>query len=817
MAGGTRTYVYAPEVAVFVKTWNGDEIDLSQDVVSGSVQRVVDSVSTASVTLDNRHRKYTKVLNRMDRIVISFRRDEQWIQCFSGYLTRVPELDLYPTTCTIQAECTLKSLLHTYWDPGLPYVNQMLRETLTNNRQTSDSGFGAMIAAILKEVAGWNPELIKIQDVPAPLKKLYTEGESPWDEWKGWEETLRLLGLQSFSSISSAVLGTGSVSAGTVLHSSGGSDKGFTLSQDQANVASAILNAAQKAGATRDEMIMCIMTAIVESHLTNPSSGDRDSVGAFQQRAGWGSVQQRMDLDYSTRAFLGIGNVGGLGYRKKPAAQKKATLGEKCQAVQVSAFPDKYGYWQAAATQIVDQAISSGSSSKKSDVETSGGSSSKKSDAGGSSSSSAAVHNGVEVMGYPFKGKYPVTSPFGTRIHPVTGAKSVHEGTDFGCPSGTTVLAALSGTVSKISDNSISGHHVIIDHGGGLSTWYLHLTPGADKVRVGDKVAKGQAIALSDNTGRSTGAHLHFGVYINGKPRDAMNYLGRQFNVNAPDVPASPGSADTSSGATTAGSTGLVDLNTVRGLIGTFTAAWAIFNPQNTWLSQALTGDRALMNDEPVMSMVQQYCKGSMRSFMSGPDGSFIAFYPDRFGLFGTQAKMTLEDIEMVDVKIESSDDDITTHVYTIADMDLNSTVDMNEWQYAGSEALLKDPFIHDQLLRLPKEGFWESSKFIERFGARPYVENLPYVHNRAVEKMYALFTFMEKWSGQYKTSVSFTFLPELFPGMRVTLASQGIQVYVESVSHNFSYSSGFTTSATISSPSRIGNTSVVGLPWGEL
>lgn len=121
----------------------------------------------------------------------------------------------------------------------------------------------------------------------------------------------------------------------------------------------------------------------------------------------------------------------------------------------------------------------------------------------------------------PLSKNYRISSRFNPRrVHPVTGRVGPHNGTDFATPTGTKVLSTGDGVVSRVGNHPFAGRYIDIQHGGQYKTRYLHLH--RVYVRRGESVSRGQTIALSGNTGRSTGPHLHFELHINGRPVDPM-------------------------------------------------------------------------------------------------------------------------------------------------------------------------------------------------------------------------------------------------------------------------------------------------------
>lgn len=115
-----------------------------------------------------------------------------------------------------------------------------------------------------------------------------------------------------------------------------------------------------------------------------------------------------------------------------------------------------------------------------------------------------------------------VASGWGYRIHPIYHTKKFHYGMDFSAPTGTEVYATGNAKVEYVGWKQGYGNTVILDHGFGYQTLYGHLYKGL--VRKGQKVKRGDVIALVGNTGQSVGPHLHYEVHINGKPVDPRNY-----------------------------------------------------------------------------------------------------------------------------------------------------------------------------------------------------------------------------------------------------------------------------------------------------
>lgn len=133
------------------------------------------------------------------------------------------------------------------------------------------------------------------------------------------------------------------------------------------------------------------------------------------------------------------------------------------------------------------------------------------------------VYDGGQFT-WPAPSWVAITDNFGYRTDPINGRTSYHSGLDIGAPGGSPILAAYDGVVVAAAFDSSMGNYVMINHGGGLYTVYMHSRQLL--VQKDDIVTRGEKIALVGTTGRSTGNHLHFSVRLNGQYVDPKPYLG---------------------------------------------------------------------------------------------------------------------------------------------------------------------------------------------------------------------------------------------------------------------------------------------------
>jgi murein DD-endopeptidase MepM/ murein hydrolase activator NlpD len=128
-----------------------------------------------------------------------------------------------------------------------------------------------------------------------------------------------------------------------------------------------------------------------------------------------------------------------------------------------------------------------------------------------------------ELFIYPIRGR--LTSPYGWRNDPISGVRRFHAALDLAAPIGVPVKAAMDGRVSATGTNATYGNFIILSHSGGYQTMYAHLN--AVSVKQGDYVNQGAPIGEVGNTGYSTGPHLHFAVYKNGRVVNPLDFLSQ--------------------------------------------------------------------------------------------------------------------------------------------------------------------------------------------------------------------------------------------------------------------------------------------------
>ena len=886
-----KTLVYSPEVELHIEGTN-----VSGDVVSGNVSRVVDGISSFSFVLSNKGLRYSNLFKRMDRVYLKMKRVGPWIPVFTGYLDVVPGLQLYPGRVSFKASCTLKLLKYTYWDPGLPeslkLLDQMaipwgsyprpgtstgnvgidaaadaaagsltpltgmisagataagaatplgpiggaiggmvgnviggvvsnVGEQVINNiaggvadavggegessdfgleasmSDTSDSGLGQMLKNVITKVGGWDEESVKVQEFPQSFLRWVAEN-MPSDIGGGRERTLEMFReMFSFYELVGGD-GGGGVAGGGMLGDAEFTDigppaNGTTYSDDE--LAWIALNAGWKG----DDAAIAVAIMKAESGgnpgINNAGMNSDGTVdhGLWQindVHNGKLPGKNRYDPAVNTQlARMVYQDAGGWtpwsvynnGLYQQHMADAKAAVARGGRA------PSNSG------TKRADSPSTPGAAGKDSALgglapilddlgPTRGGISKPAGDPNAPDTSGMAVWESIwAVVQYKFPGVFTLTSAYFDRIGPNDdgGYHGKGQACDIsnGGNEGTPEMKALA---QWWYDNFF---------GKGL----LELIHSPFNHNVGDDMDVGDGMGSYYGPGTMSDHRNHVHIAMAGV-------------VSADGTTSSGSVAGAGGGAGGGGKPNILGQN-----LFTYMFDPAAFVQENSF---NLTGKYASINDEPIMNTVQALCTASLRSFQSSPDGKFTAFYPDYFGLDGTSApKLILEDIEMKDVSINVNDAALATHVFTMGSHNVVSSLpDELGYMNPAGTVTIEDEW----LFRRATAGSYfppetqDPMEFMQRYGIRP--------HKRAFKEIYqpgheaailvlAIKEFMDRWARQYQTRIELTFMPELFPGMRVELSGHDLVLYVHSVNHTFSYESGFTTSAEVMAPMRTGVT----------
>ena len=884
-----RTLVYSPEVQILVARGN-KQYDVSADIVAWSIRRVENGVSSLVFRLSNKavpgdpkKMRYNQLFERMDRVIVRLKRIE-WVQVFSGYLDSVPHVQLYPGTVNFRASCTLKRLLHTWWDPGLPKSAEIFNQAgvandeLENGEQQLDRGLGSLLRRLLVNVGQWEPQNIHIQRFPIGF---YTFMNQELQKLNNGTE----IAAESFTEL---ILGEGDTSLGPGR--AAGRQAGVTMgnytiapSERMLEVIRAVdemgmgpdttdMAAAQALGTVAatgkdqrdqeffrgqqevgknwsesamksDAAIHCFMTIMAESmwvmyanaavpeslgYQHEALSTDATSVGLYQQQnfSEWGTTAQRMNVKASTQMFLQ--NLNRLEWRNMDRAAA-------CQAVQRSAFANgsNYKVHEAAAIEQV-RAIRSGTGTAQ----------------GAPGQSNISPTN-------PLAGASLGATPIGNATLPIT-AGPLNTGSLPGVPTtnGTPGTTAAATQVGKPAYDTGGALSCALAQVGKPYVWGEVGPASFDCSGLMQFCYRSIGLEIGRNTTQQRGrlqripaSNLVPGDIIQPHSEHTVMYVGPGTIIHAPQsgdvvrvaslyfdlssancyrVPGAEfgGTVPTTfdldkaiSASNAVAGTSVTGLNGVTGTGQTEPIARNLFTYQFTpgqfaneistlYGGQEGAEEKAFINDEPLIQTVISFAQAGLRNFQSAPNGDFIAYYPDYFGLDGKEAVWSLEDIEMKNVQIDLNDDAMATHVYVSGSQAPTGggAGGMLGWLRSKGVATVENEWLFQRMTyaapRPPGDLLTSGEEIMRRFGARPLVRSMSSVMQGPMEFLLSVQTFMTKWAEQYATQIETTFMPEVFPGMRLHLVGHNLQVYVSEVTHSGDFESGFTTSMTIMAPS---------------
>lgn len=840
------TLVYSPEVRVIIQS-DGIDHDISGDIVSGNITRRLDTTSSVNILVANKELKYNNMFKRMDKITVFCKRT-QWVQVFSGYLDTVPIFQLYPGVVSFTASCTLKRIVHTWWDPGLPASMEIMNQQKHDQdaaqaledagtptadatsgsmslAESPDAGLGLMLKRILMEVGGWDENQIFIQDIPTSFIDFLAENIANYDNNEAVEKFKDLFGWNETISASSGGGGGGDLSS-IEFTDIGPPANGQAYSPDE------IVQIVEAAGWTGEDIAIGASIVMAESQ-GNPAAVNAANSNGTVDRGLWqiNSIHDAkrnggdwFDPAVSTRMARQIYQDAGNSWtpwstysyhgtyqkylpqmREAAARLQKGGGGNivnkgksgKSNTGKPNEQSDKHPSGLKQATKLlnnVNKAVNGINDSFNGIASNLDGADPSKKDHNISETPSPPPSEGTTGNAYigTLGGKAPNTQ--GMSVADSIAAVALYK---------FPMMTYTSGLRFTDSGYHSKGMAADISNGGdagtpemkALAQWWVDNFLGKGLLQLIHN-------PFDHNIYEDRDVGDGVALYTAGTMAEHRNHV----HIAMSGVVSVDGTSDGTAGS--GGGAGGVQVK-FENKLGKSLFNY-IFDPYAndvSGVSQLLEGERAPANDEPLVKTVASICAASLLRYQSSPSGDFVAFYPDYFGIdHANKAVLALEDIELKDFQINASDNSFTTHVYVRGNDSVLRDGFAGELGLIGTHgvATIENEWLFNRLVTatLVKPEFATKEETLSRYGLRPLTTTLSNVTTSEMEFLAACKLFMQKWAEQYSTVVEMTFMPELFPGMRVTLVGHGVTVFVEEVSHNFSYEGGgFNTSVTISSP----------------
>lgn len=908
-ANQSGTFSYAPDIACSIYTTSG-VLDVSQDIIDLTVTRTIGGVSQVNMDLANPGKKYNRVINTMDRIVVFLKRTD-WVQVFTGYVTFAPIETLIPTSVNIAADCTIRILQNTYWDDTLQqfqqlFLNSMDYAAASSDATVADGGVAQAIVNLLVTVCGWSPDKIHIQGIPHGLLVLASKAyknivngvpQNSIDELAG------ILGSSAYIAGNSTSTGS---SDNTTKQKVAGNNTGvgsppgveFTANYVQAFYTHPLGNGAKEnyPGSNVNNPVTLdginhdpYWAAMPFTYATFASnSGNQISNAKTWISQDW-PYGNKNDKDANLRGrLLLVTNVNtnrAIALRAAALVQKPNKVGKDNHAVinrdianidYIQVHPGVAAYLAGSIGENDIKNFGKNHTGKpltipafmhwadESTVRKPGPQ--KKIEQATTAAKTAALGGSQAVPSVPVKyeqaqqavidfalsqiGAQYSQGLAGDKRNYYGGKLKGHEETKtanspgyFDC-SGLMQWAyskigiTIGGdTVSQWGTGSDQDNHT---HGywlppsvkpepGDLLFWddptdakhpghVSMLTKSIGKNGIGKQVQAWQwhlTVSETDFDWNKVNSN-NDPAYIRAT-EGLKTYVGarRPLFIKHPDrtytFPQTTDVANRSQGTnpTNQGSS-------ILSLAGSFNM---LMNPPtfDVRASVMLGTARAFLLDNNVLSDFQQIVGAGLRTFMSAPNGDFVCWTPDYYGFYGTDPVLEISQVEIVDFQIYHDDNQLVTHYGIIGDSGgIGQQVSMGDYYTTNGIVSIEDGATMNILFGKLSQGQSyanAANNFLQRYGLRPMAKEQNMIHSHAMEYIYALKGFMDQWVAQYASTISLTFLPELYPGMRVTMnidnedgGSDNYQFYCTGVTHQCSRVGGFTTQATFTAPVKNGN-----------
>lgn len=830
----------------------------------------------------------------MDAVTIFLQRvRDRPVRVFTGFLDTAPYLQLFPGMVTFTASCTIKRLQYTYFDPALPFTQTFLNaygwlpyngqwvssdafnefiqddkdeRTTPAKKGGKDGSLANLLYAVLKHIGRWNPDDVYIEKLDPQVfeRMMALAQEYAKDNKEVADKFIKLMKDLAGADAYGSPDNPSDSSSGSVDSQDRLTAKNFPVTPIKWTLQG-------KASFFGDSRKYHYDDPGDDSYGSQkPASGLDPDVPGFACRnsltlGGWfvlrapngnAAVCQHTDMGPApgTAREFDINTPGThlFGYSEKnfPTDQGiwrgkffgKGKDGKKS----ADDFIKKYGNISdpqdpnpranASSTAGVGDGPTASASSRQ---DTSVDSTQRSPTRGGTqkdSGSDVKVYNPIPQYNDSARGPYGEQRP-----------GHIHSGLDIGAPHGSPLIAPADGHIGGFSQTTgFAGGgmiHFVFDNDvgdikAGTVIGFGHASEAP--FRPGHPVKAGQRIGAS-GTSDNGFPHVHFVRRTNSDKMDG-NPVGNDPTEiwNA----LKKGTATLGPGVVTGGSPGTNDpggSNSPSAIGATFFGAFELPGMFEQLEATLLGGEKSLLNDKPLLPFVQQLCNASLRHFQSLPDGRFYAFFPDYFGEMNAHPPYwNIDDIEILDGKIDLTDDALVTHMYVVGDtlnpMEGGSTFAARAIHSSGVvtvfNMLLADGVLNstekekknknaksskseknkDDYTKTPPVGMGtlmerkEVAEFLDRYGARPVVEDMPMIRSPFYEMFLSYQKFLLSWSRQFATPFTFTFMPELYPGGKVGFPTHSLQMYIEEVTHSWSYESGFMTTATLSAPSVYSN-----------
>jgi cell wall-associated NlpC family hydrolase len=799
-------FAYSPSIRCEIATASGT-VDVSEDITQGTVQLRENGLHTMSLGLLNKRRKYDRAFSPNDRFVIYMKRVREML-VMTGYLNVVPFVTAWQRTIIITGSCANKRLLYHYWDPGTIAAMDLLMHNgaMGDPANGADGGISQKMEAILTQVCGLKNSEIHIGQIPpAWMNKIAALYNAVEGQFGSYYDALGGNNTQGSTTAANGVTTNSTNPIKTLGKARNDVPKGVELPTTLGPVTSAapLTTGIQpekghfwiamqwgfrlppdgtKNTPGIDKVKVTAWLAKRKMIVANPNS----NAAAIVYTVGWGPKQVSKPpqplvcMDSYLMSSLGLteGDYVSIAWvdPAQEAAQKFGMIsGTAATTGAGSATGGDNAYTGSSTGQIAVVSVAGLNAANY---------------ATGLCNHTPPipyVSGGVGPNGYDCSGLTSQAWLHGGKIEiPRTSEQQY------------TALHVPNMTVAQLEPGDLIFYEMRSDGPGHVTMW-------VGNNQMAEAPQTGQNLHITDYRTDSVGF---------GRPSDAA---------------AKAGTTTVPVGSTAAGATGGTGTAATQQLI----TEWDWFGQGYDPLSGILAGVRSLMNDSPILPFIDMMAKASMRSWCAAPNGDFISWFPDYFGVYQTAGIMDVTNVELQDFTIVWSDESLFTHQFTagtyapsVFGSAPGGPIAIGNMVQTMGIATVQTPDVLKALLNLSEadlapngSGSVLIKQILDRFGVRPNFTPMQTIVGHLAEFWYALYLFQLNWASQFNTVIPITFMPELYPGMLLRLKQFGFQCYVTGVTHSFNLTQGggFKTDVNVIAPSATDNSGLYGMAKGGL